>query len=270
MSVFAGYSRYYDLLYRDKDYAAEARYVHELLRKHAPGVRSLVEIGCGTGAHAVELESLGYEVVGIDMSPAYVAYARERLDSARARFEIGDARELPVSSDSFDVAVSGLALNFVPAPDRALGEMTRAVRPGGVVAAYVWDYAGRMEMMRRFWDAAVALDPSAARLDEGVRFPLCNPDALVSLWRDGSLDDVEVRAIDATTRFADFDDFWSPFLGGQGPAPGYLMSRSEGDRAALREVHEAALHAEEPARRHLELEPDPRSLRLVLDHLAPA
>jgi SAM-dependent methyltransferase len=208
----------------------------------APGKRWL-DVGSGTGALTDVILATAYpeEVVGIDMSPAYVAYARERLDSARARFEVGDAQELPVSSNRFDVAVSGLALNFVPAPDRALSEMTRAVRPGGVVAAYVWDYAGRMEMMRRFWDAAVALHPDAARLDEGARFPLCNPDALTSLWREARLDDVEVRAIDAPTRFASFDDFWSPFLGGQGPAPGYLMSLTEGDRALLRDRIERGL-----------------------------
>jgi SAM-dependent methyltransferase len=201
----------------------------------APGRRWL-DIGCGTGAltDAILAAAQPEEVVGIDLSPAYVAHARERFDSSRVRFEIGDAQALPVSSGSFDLAVSGLALNFVPAPARAVGEMARAVPLGGVVAVYVWDYAGRMEMMRRFWDAAVALNPSAAQLDEGVRFPLSNPDSLASLWRDTRLEEVEVRAIDASTRFTDFDDFWSPFLGGQGPAPGYLMSLSEGDRARLR------------------------------------
>jgi SAM-dependent methyltransferase len=207
-----------------------------------PGKRWL-DVGSGTGALTDVILATAHpeEVLGIDLSPAYVAYARERLDSARARFETGDAQELPVASDSFDAAVSGLALNFVPAPERAVSEMTRAVRPGGVVAAYVWDYAGRMEMMRRFWDAAVALDPDAARLDEGARFPLCDPDALASLWRAARLDAVETRAIDAATRFASFEDFWSPFLGGQGPAPGYLMSLPEADRAELRDRIKSSL-----------------------------
>jgi SAM-dependent methyltransferase len=200
----------------------------------APGRRWL-DVGCGTGAltGAILDAAQPAEVVGIDLSPAYVAYARERFGSS-ARFEIGDAQALPAASESFDIAVSGLALNFVPEPARAVSEMARVVPPGGVVAVYVWDYAGRMEMMRHFWDAAVALNPSAAPLDEGVRFPLCNPDSLASLWRDARLDQVEVRAIDASTHFTDFDDFWSPFLGGQGPAPGYLMSLPEGQRALLR------------------------------------
>ena len=201
----------------------------------APGKRWL-DIGCGTGAltDAILAAAQPEEVVGIDLSPAYVAYARARIDSSRARFEIGDAQALPVPAASVDLAVSGLALNFVPEPDRAVREMARAVSLGGTVAVYVWDYADRMEMMRHFWDAAVALNRNAAPLDEGLRFPLCNPASLTSLWRDALLEGVEVRPIDALSHFTDFDDFWSPFLGGQGPAPTYLMSLSESDRALLR------------------------------------
>ena len=105
----------------------------------------------------------------------------------------------------------------------------------GVVAAYVWDYADRMQLMRYFWDAAVALDPAAAELDEGVRFPICRPERLEALWRAAGLTEVSSRAIDVPTTFPDFDDYWSPFLGGQAPAPGYAMSLDEGRRATLRE-----------------------------------
>jgi hypothetical protein len=117
----------------------------------------------------------------------------------------------------------------------------RAAAPDGVVAAYVWDYAGRMELMRHFWDAAVALDPAATDLEEGVRFPICRPERLEALWRAGGLADVASRAIDVPTVFRDFDDYWSPFLGGQGPAPGYAMSLDEERRTALRERILAAL-----------------------------
>ena len=99
----------------------------------------------------------------------------------------------------------------------------------------MWDYASGMQLLRRFWDAAVALDPAAAALDEGRRFPICEPDALAGLFRDAGLDDVETRAIVVPTVFRDFDDLWEPFLGGQGPAPAYAMSLSEDARAALRE-----------------------------------
>jgi SAM-dependent methyltransferase len=134
-------------------------------------------------------------------------------------------------------------LNFVPDPGQAVREMARVTRPGGRVAAYVWDYAGRMELMRHFWDAAAALDPAAAELDEGRRFGLCRPEPLARLLRDAGLAGVEVRPVEVPTRFRDFDDYWDPFLGGQGPAPGYASSLDEPRRAALR----AALRARLPA-----------------------
>src|SRR4029079_3855834 len=142
---------------------------------------------------------------------------------------------LPADSASCDAVVAGLVLKFLPQPDLALGEMIRAARVGGTVAAYVWDYAGKMQLMRHFWNAAVALNPPAIDLDEGRRFPLCQPQPLADLFRTAGLRAVEVRAIDIATDFHDFDDYWSPFLGGQGPAPSYAMSLSEEQRAALRE-----------------------------------
>jgi hypothetical protein len=130
---------------------------------------------------------------------------------------------------------------LVPQPGRVVVERTRIVRPGGIVAAYVWDYAGQMQLMRFFWDAAVVLDPTARDLDEGRRFPLCQPEPLKQLFLAAGLHNVEVRAIDIPTDFRDFDDYWSPFLGSQGPAPGYAMSLSEEQRVALREHIRASL-----------------------------
>jgi len=207
-----------------------------------PGGRWL-DVGSGTGAlSAVILEAAGpREVVGVDRSPGYVAHAVERIRDGRARFQVADAQGLPFRDREFDVAVSGLVLNFLPDPARALGEMRRTVRPGGTVAVYVWDYAGRMELMREFWDAAVALDPAARELDEGRRFPVCRPEPLSALFGRAGLEAVESRAIDVPTVFRDFDDYWSPFLGGQAPAPGYCMALPEDRRRALRERLRAAL-----------------------------
>ena len=142
---------------------------------------------------------------------------------------------------SYDVAVSGLMLNFIPQPDQAVSEMARVVKPGGIVAAYVWDYAGKMQLIRHFWNAAAALDPKAIDLDEGQRFPLCQPMPLTDLFQRVGLQHVVVRAIDITTDFKDFDDYWSPFLGGHAPAPGYAMSLSQEGRAELRERIRAGL-----------------------------
>jgi hypothetical protein len=167
-----------------------------------------------------------------------VTWAAAHVQDPRARFEVADAADLPAVEA--DVVVSGLVLNFVADLAAAVASM-RAAAPDGVVAAYVWDYAGRMELMRHFWDAAVALDPAGTDLEEGVRFPICRPERLEALWRAGGLADVASRAIDVPTVFRDFDDYWSPFLGGQGPAPGYAMSLDEERRTALRERILAAL-----------------------------
>jgi SAM-dependent methyltransferase len=207
-----------------------------------PGLRWL-DVGAGTGAlsHMILETMAPREVVGVDQSADYVTYARGRLTDPRVRFRVADAQSLPFANPEFDAAVSGLVLNFVPAQARAVGEMRRAVRPGGAVGVYVWDYAGEMQIMRHFWNAAVALDPAASDLDEGQRFPICKPEPLAALFRQVGLRDVETRAIDVPTVFRDFDDYWKPFLGGQGPAPGYCMSLPEDRRAALREHIRASL-----------------------------
>lgn len=201
-----------------------------------PPGRCWLDVGCGTGAltAAVLAEASPAAVVGVDPSAGFVASAR--FSVPRAGFVVGDAQALPLPGGYADVSVSGLALNFVPDPGRAVVEFARVTAPGGVVAAYVWDYAEGMGMMRAFWDAAVALDPAAAALDEGQRFPLCRPEPLARLWASAGLDDVTVRPLDVPTVFAGFDDYWRPFLGGQGPAPGYAMSLSEERRLALREL----------------------------------
>lgn len=195
-----------------------------------------LDIGCGTGAlsETILLRASPRQVVGVDSAEGFIAFARNRIRDKRLEFRVGDAQALPVEDAAFDVAVAGLVLNFVPDPLKALSEMTRAVRPGGVVAVYVWDYADGMQLMRRFWDAAVYLDPKARDLDEGRRFPICRPERLLGLFTEADLSDPESRAIDIPTVFRDFDDYWSPFLGGQGPAPGYCVSLSETNREALR------------------------------------
>jgi SAM-dependent methyltransferase len=202
-----------------------------------------LDVGCGTGAISSAIMALAEprQVVGIDPSDAFLSHAKEQHPHPRVRFEIGDAMSLPYPDEVFDTVVSGLMLNFVPEPERAVGEMVRVVQAGGTVAAYVWDYSGRMEMMRYFWDAATALDPALGSVDEGLRFPMCQPDPLADLFRDAGLTDVTVRAIDIPTEFQDFDDYWSPFLGGQAPAPRYAMSLDDERRERLREHLRARL-----------------------------
>jgi SAM-dependent methyltransferase len=207
-----------------------------------PGGRWL-DVGCGTGALTATVLALAEAraVIGIDSSRGFLAHARAQVQDPRAAFVVGDAQAIPAATGNIDAAVSGLVLNFVPDPGRAVAEICRALTTGGTVGVYVWDYAGEMQMLRRFWDAASALDPRAAGLDEGRRFPLCQPEPLANLLRSAGLGRVETRAIDVPAVFRDFDDYWSPFLGGQGPAPGYVASLPPANHAALRERLRAAL-----------------------------
>jgi SAM-dependent methyltransferase len=202
-----------------------------------------LDVGCGTGAlsQTILQTAAPRQIKGVDRSDGYIAFAQTQIQDQRAEFEVGDVQALPVETGTYDAVVSGLMLNFVPQPEQAVAEMARAARPGGIVALYVWDYAGKMQLMRHFWNAAAALDPAASPLDEGRRFPLCQPEPLRQLFQQAGLKEVETRALDIPTDFRDFDDYWTPFLGGQGPAPGYAMSLSEERRTALRERIRASL-----------------------------
>lgn len=203
-----------------------------------PPARGWLDVGCGTGAlsQAILAKAEPAEVVGIDASSGFVAHAAARTPDPRARFIVGDALDLPFPAASFDAAVSALALNFVHDPVAAVREMARVAGPEGAVAAYVWDYAGGMEMMRWFWEAAAALDPAAVALDESRRFAArWHPEGLKALWRDAGLDSAETRAFEVPTVFRDFDDYWGPFVAGQGPAPGYVTALPDARRHDLRE-----------------------------------
>lgn len=202
-----------------------------------------LDVGCGTGALSQTILQLAEptHIKGIDRSEGFVNFAREHVRDDRVSFEMGDAEVLIDTSETFDAVVSGLVLNFIPHPERALAEMRRVTKTDSVVAVYVWDYAEGMQFIRHFFDAAIALDAKAAEHDEGPGFPICRPVALRQLFESIGLQNVEVRPIEVPTVFHDFDDYWSPFLAGVGPAPSYAMSLSEGHRVALRERIRARL-----------------------------
>ena len=209
-----------------------------------PGGRWL-DVGCGTGAftEAILGSANPGSVVGVDPSSSFIEHARSKVDDSRASFTVGDAMKLDLPDSSFDAAAAALVLNFVPDPISAVVEMTRVVRPGGRVGAYVWDYADGMRMMRVFWDAAVELDPSATDLDEGRRFEICRPERLRACFQTAGLAEISVRPLDVEMSFAGFDDYWSPFLGGQAPAPAYAMSLDSPARVQLAELIRSRLPA---------------------------
>lgn len=211
-----------------------------------PGDGRWLDVGCGTGALSQTILEIGSprEVVGIDVSPKYIEYARHKITDQRIRFILGDGQMLPADSESYDAVVSGLAINFIAEPGRAVRGMARAQKAHGRVAAYVWDYAGKMELLRYFWDAAITLHPDVRNLDEGRRSPICHPTALEGLFRDSGLGNVQCVAIDVPAHFTNFDDYWLPFLGGQGTVASYAMSLSEAARVELRECIRARLPIE--------------------------
>lgn len=208
-----------------------------------PEGKHWVDVGCGTGGlvEGILSNHAPSAVTGVDRSTGFIAQARRTITDERVRFEVGDALQLPLASDSSDATVSGLVLNFVTDHTAMVQEMSRVTKPGGKVAAYVWDYAGDMQMMRTFWDAAVTVSAQAAQLDQGERFPICQPQPLHTLFQGLGLKDVTVRAIDISTVFQDFADYWTPFLGGQGSAPTYLASVGEETREQIRQLLQARL-----------------------------
>jgi trans-aconitate methyltransferase len=213
----------------------------------APRMR-WADLGCGTGAltaAVLEHASPG-SVLGVDPSQGQVDEARRQVTDTRARFETGSAGSLP--AESFDVVVSGLVLNFVPDPVAAVAAMSRALVGGGTVAAYVWDYAVGMQLLRTFWDVAVARDPAVADLHEGHRFELPGPEALANVWEEAGLRDVTSTSLTVPTVFEDFEDYWQPFLGGQGPGPAYVASLGPADRKELRAALARALPTERDGR----------------------
>jgi len=218
-----------------------------------PAGMDWLDVGCGTGAITQTILDYAHpnSVKGIDPSSGLIQYARAHVSGGLASFETGDAQSLPIETASVDVAVAGLVLNFVPQPPRAVAEMARVARSGGGVAAYVWDYAGEMQFLRYFWDAALDLDPAAYGLEQSHLFPICQPEPLTELFAQAGLHKVEVSPIDIHTDFRDFDDYWSPFLSGQAPAPRYAMSLDEPRRNALRDRIRSRLPIREDGTIHL-------------------
>ena len=207
------------------------------------GLRWL-DVGCGTGALSAAIidRCAPRSVAGVEPSDGFRQLAEQHL-AGKARVLAGNAAAIPLDAGACDVVASGLVLNFVPDLQAALAEMRRVTAPGGTVAAYVWDYSDGMEITRYFWDAAAALDPAAAPLHEGMRFPLCHPPALQAAFEAAGLAEVKTTPLDLAAKFSGFEDYWQPFLGGQGPAPAYAMSLGEERRAALRARLQSALPA---------------------------
>jgi SAM-dependent methyltransferase len=202
-----------------------------------PDGGQLLDVGSGTGSLAFEIaqEKAQSTIVGIDTSEEYVAYANSRNPSPdRITFELGDAQQLRFVDGTFRACASLLVFNFFPDPLEALRELYRVTESRGLIAAAVWDYGAEMLMLRTFWDAASSIDATAEKRHEG-HMPLCRSGELSQLWKAGGLQNVHERPLDITMRFESFEDYWSPFLLGQGPAGAYATSLNRDALQALRD-----------------------------------
>jgi len=203
------------------------------------GVRDgerVLDVGCGTGSLSATLVRVtgASKIVGIDPSKGFIEYARTLVTDPRVTFELGDAQELPYADGSFDRCMALLIVNFVPDAPKAANEMRRVTRKGGVVAMTMWDGSRAHELTRCFWNAAVAIDPTAKRPAER-RGSYGSAEALSDLLKGAGLTDIEVTDLTMPCQFSSFDDYWLPVTEWQGPSGAYLARLSEDDRAALRE-----------------------------------
>ncbi len=215
-----------------------SRLVAPLLLEFAdiPDGWRVLDVGSGTGSMSMEISAHRPQcrIVGVDPSKEYVAYSEARFRNDTADFQVGDAQSLPFSDFAFDASVSLLAFNFMPDPGRALAELRRVTRPEGRISAAVWDYGEGMQMLRIFWDSAVELDAAADQADERW-MRLCRRGDLSSLWTEGGLTRVDEQPLEILMQFTSFNDFWQPFLTGQGPAGAFLQQLAPERQVALRD-----------------------------------
>ncbi len=162
-------------------------------------------------------------ILGIDIAAPYVAFAASRSADPRLSFATGDAVALDLPDASFDRSFSLLALNFVSDPIRALAAMRRVTRPGGVVAAAVWDFPGGLIYQRIFWDTAAALDPAADRARaRHYSSPLTGPGELAAAFHEVGLGEVDACSLTIRMEYRDFADYWEPIENAQGPVGDYV------------------------------------------------
>jgi SAM-dependent methyltransferase len=203
----------------------------------------VLDVGCGTGhlSQAVVERSMPSAVVAIDLAPAYIDFAKSRNRDPRVTFDIGDACAMKFADHAFDRVLSLLVLHFVPQVALAVSEMRRVAKPGGVVAACVWDVRGGFVANRMFFDTAAALDPKAReRRARNYTRPMTQPGELTRAWREAGLRDVVETSLGIRMEFTSFEDYWAPYDGRDGPAAEYVATLGMAERAKLIEAVRAA------------------------------
>ena len=203
----------------------------------------LLDAGCGTGSLALAMAARwpGRPVLGLDFAAPYAAFARSRAASPGLAFAVGDLCRLPCETGRFAGAAAQLSLNFAADPGIAAGELRRVTQPGGILAATVWDFRGGLVFQRLLWDSAAGVDPEAQRVrDRLFSTPLALPDGLPGLFERAGLSQIERASLTIRMDYANFDDYWRPLLGGQGPVGGYVAGLDPQRREAVEGLVRAA------------------------------
>jgi SAM-dependent methyltransferase len=209
----------------------------------------VLDVGCGTGSLALTLAQSPKmrSISAIDFSPIYIEHAKRLNSDPRVQFQVGDACALPFDDGSFDHCASLLVLAFIPQTEKAIREMGRVTRPGGTVAGSMWDSRGGLVFSRIFWDTAAMLHPRAVeRRAQVFSRPMTRPGDLARAWRDVGFDDVTDDMITIRMEFANFDDFWSPMEGKDGPFAEYVGTLTTEEKSKLREALRSAYVDGEP------------------------
>jgi SAM-dependent methyltransferase len=210
---------------------------------------TVLDAGCGTGnlAFALARRAKDVHIEGIDFSPQYIEYAARQNHSPAITFKVGDICSLPFADASFDRVLSQLVLHFVPDTKRAVSELRRVARPGATVAAAVWDARGGLVAHRIFIDAAAALDQKGQEFRaRSFTRPMTRPGELSAAWRTAGLVDIRETALAIRMEFASFDDYWTPYLGKEGPGAQYMGQLNSDEKDRLREAVRAAYVDGEP------------------------
>ena len=194
----------------------------------------VLDIGTGTGslAAAVEASMPASQIVGVDPSKGFISYAQKNAKSTCVQFDVGDAQALKYKDASFDSTLALLVMNFVPDHHKAITEMRRVTRPQGIISACVWDYDQGMQMLRFFWDEAIALDPAIEPKDER-HMKLSHQGQLGDLWKKAGLINVKEESLVIDQAYSSFNDYWEPFTKGAGPGGAYVVSLPEDRRRQL-------------------------------------
>ena len=200
-----------------------------------PGMRAL-DVGCGPGGLAAVLsDRLGpANVAAVDPSEPFAQACRANVPGIEVG--VAGAEDLPFADDSFDVVLSQLVVNFMDDAERGVREMARVAQRGGIIASCVWDYGEGMTMLRAYWDAAHEVEPERAALADESTMRWCSEGELALLWRSSGLDGVRFGPLVVRAHYDDFDDLWSPFPTGVGPAGAFAKSLDEERRGQLRDA----------------------------------